>query len=292
MAAVSITGRIREMEQWGLWLKRRRPKVRIEAISRLQIEQYIGGRGVCRSKWTQYCVVSHLRQIGHFLVGEQLWQENPLRWIKGPRVNGRMKLPRGVSKGDMLKMWEEAAKINPPYSRRLWICVLSILYGTGIRRGQLIRLRLQDWDRERGLLRVSASKGGRAYALPVPMLTARCIETYLPWRQNILLKEGVEREELLVSLHAKPLRGNKINDTLKRLARKAGIGHVTPHQFRHTCASHLLEAGRSLAEVQRILGHKYLSSTYRYTDVTDPAKADAIAKHPINRILGDQKEGA
>lgn len=289
LAEGTIKGRITEMEKWGLDLKRQRPWVKIEDIKREQIEGYLIKRGKFKGKWMRYGLVSHLRQIGYFLVREGLWLENPLRWIHGPDVNGRMKLPRGVSKDVVEKLFQQAARMKGDYSRRLWVCTLGILYGTGPRRGQLAALKVSDWDRTQGILRLGISKRGNEHIVAVPELTGRCIEAYLPWRQNLLLKCGAEHEELLISSVGRPIRPDRVNTTLKRLAQRAGVAHITPHQLRHTCATHLLEAGCTLAELQRILGHAYVGSTFRYTSVSDPVKKQAITRHPINRMLGDEE---
>jgi integrase len=70
-----------------------------------------------------------------------------------------------------------------------------------------------------------------------------------------------------------------------------GIGHLTLHQFRHTCASDLLEEGIRLPEVQRQLGHQAISTTVRYLHVADPQRREAVERHPINTILGTSPEG-
>jgi site-specific recombinase XerD len=72
------------------------------------------------------------------------------------------------------------------------------------------------------------------------------------------------------------------------------VPHVTLHQFRHSCASDLLQNGVSLPEVQQMLGHAVIASTQRYTEVADPQRVEAMRWHPINEFLragGEQEEG-
>jgi site-specific recombinase XerD len=66
---------------------------------------------------------------------------------------------------------------------------------------------------------------------------------------------------------------------------------LTVHQFRHSCASDLIEAGASLPEVKGILGHAVLETTMRYTQVADPLRKEAMEKHPINEFLRDSMDG-
>jgi len=73
---------------------------------------------------------------------------------------------------------------------------------------------------------------------------------------------------------------------MKRIATRSGSPGVTLHQFRHTCASDLLERGTSLPEVQEILGHRTIQTTVRYLSIADPQRHEAVKRHPINEILG------
>jgi integrase/recombinase XerD len=71
------------------------------------------------------------------------------------------------------------------------------------------------------------------------------------------------------------------------LAESAGVEGVTLHQFRHSCASDLLEGGATLPEVQRVLGHAAIESTVRYVAITDPNRNEAMKLHPINEFLAN-----
>jgi len=290
LVASTIKGQIREMERWGLHLKRQRPWVKLEEVGREQIEPYLIKRCRFKAKSTRNSILSHVRRIGKFLVSEGIWLENPMRWIHGPRRNGRQKLPRTVSKSVLTKLMQAAASMQGEYQRRLWPCIVAILYGAGPRRGQLMGLKVRDWDRTQGLLRLGISKRGDEHIVAVPEVTGRCIEAYLPWRQNVLFENGAEHEELLISATGRPLKPNRVNKTLKRLAARAEVGHIWPHRLRHSCATHLLESGASISEVQRILGHAYVGSTMRYISVTDPMKHEAIKHHPISGMLDGHEE--
>ena len=115
---------------------------------------------------------------------------------------------------------------------------------------------------------------------------ARCLEAYLPARHNQLEKCGVLAEEaLLVNQQGRRLRADALGLMVHRLARRAEVPLVSLHQFRHTCASDLLENGASLSEVQGLLGHKRVSTTIRYLQIADPERARAMRKHPLNDYL-------
>ena len=119
----------------------------------------------------------------------------------------------------------------------------------------------------------------------------RCLEAYLPLRHNQLEESGLIGEEaLLVSRNGQRLSGSGISNGIHDIARAAQVPIHSLHQFRHTCASDLLQAGVHLAEVQRILGHAVIATTVRYVHIADPQRRAAIALHPINEWL--QPQGA
>jgi site-specific recombinase XerD len=135
-------------------------------------------------------------------------------------------------------------------------------------------------------LRVFGQKTGTERVLPVTAGVRQCIEAYLPQRQNCLEKtHRLEERALFVSAAGVRKTGPQIGLGIRRLAVRAGIPHVTPHQFRHTCASDLLESGVSLPLVKDMLGHSEIATTMRYLHVADPERHKAMQKHPINEML-------
>ena len=286
LAKGTIEGKERELRRWGNWLKRRKPKPKLEEIRSDLIIDYIRSRTAFHAKCTVYRVISNMRCMGEFLVQEGLWKQNPLKWIRGPKLDPRSKLPRRIGKENLKKIWIEAMKIRKEYQRLLWTCVLAILYGTGIRRGELERLKLCDWKSEDKVLKIDGSKAGRERHLPLPEVSWKFLEAYLPLRYNLLMKYELHDENfLLISGNGKRLSGKSIGCKIHRLAKKARVSLVSMHQFRHTCASDLLEEGVGLVKVQQILGHACISSTYRYTHISDPERKKAMQLHPINNIL-------
>jgi site-specific recombinase XerD len=283
-----ILGRRRELERWGIWLKNRKPKPKVEEIDSNLILEYIKTRTVFHSKASVCGVMSHIRNMGEFLVNEGVWSQNPLRWIQSPKLDPRRSLPRRVEKEHLRKLFEQAALIQKPYFKSLLFTLLVTLYGLGIRRGELERLNLSDWNPTDGTLRIDSQKVNLQRVVPVPRSVFAAIESYLPMRQNQLIQLGIqEQPALFVSQRGKRISGLNVSTAIHRLAKKAEIPLVTIHQFRHSCASDLLEEGLGIHEVQKYLGHAFLATTFRYTHVADPARKQAVALHPINSILSE-----
>lgn len=281
------------LDRWGRWLKRRRPRVAIERIDADLIARYIDSCSSFRAKSTVYGTLSTMRGFGDFLVGQGHWPINPLRWMKGPKVTPYSRMPKRIDRAHLEAMWREAAESRGEHSARLWVTVLALLYGTGLRRGELARLEVDALDRAEGILRIDGRKTGRERCVPLPEMVQRCLEAYLPQRHNQLEKaRRIGERALLVTRTGEPLTGQGISNGVHAIARRAGVGLHSLHQFRHTCASDLLEAGVHLAQVQRILGHSGIATTVRYTHIADPQRRQAMGLHPLNEWLMPLQEAA
>jgi integrase/recombinase XerD len=283
----TIKARARELSRFGAWLKGRKPKPSLEDVDADLVVRYVSSRTAFHSRSTVSSVVSTLRSMGEFVVQEGLWRVSPLRWMRGPKVDQRRRLPKRIGKEQLQALWAAAEKRRQEHARYQSLCALAILYGTGLRRGELVRLDVSGWDGTSSLLRIDGRKSGQERVVPVGEGVWKCIEAYLPYRHNRLELTGhLEEKALLVNNHGERLTGVGISTLIGRLVKSAGVAHVTPHQFRHSCASDLLEAGVTIPEVQKLLGHAAIESTVRYLAVADPERAKAMARHPLNRFLG------
>ena len=152
--------------------------------------------------------------------------------------------------------------------QRLLMCITSIrprlictvMYATGLRISEALRLRLDDIDSRRGLIRVSQGKGRRDRQVPTGKKLVSMLREY--WR--VTRPEG---EYLFPGRKpGKPLTREAVSGPLGPAAKAAGIRkHVTPHTFRHSYATHQLERGVSLRAIQVVLGHARIETTIRYT---------------------------
>jgi len=206
--------------------------------------------------------------------------------MQGPKLTPYHRMPKRIDGKDMKALWSAAAAGRGVYQRHLGITILSILYGTGLRRGELARLNVADWSREEGTLRIDGRKTGQERSVPVPRIVYHCIETYLPHRQNHLIKkERLDQPALFLNRRGGRFKANMVSLLVRNVARRARVKLHSLYQFRHTCASDLLASGASLPEVQRILGHSSVSTTMRYLHIADPERHEAMKMHPLNDWL-------
>lgn len=286
LSEATIACRVSEIGKFGLNLKTRRPIPVIEDLKEEHFSFYLKSRTKFKSKPTTRAIMSHLRCFGDFLARENMLVRNPMRWLHGPKVSMFNKAPKRISKEDMLKLWVEATKNLNNLNQHMLVVVLSVLYGTGLRRGELERLCIDDFLEEEKYLILDGKKSRKERQIYLPPDVYSLIETYLPFRQNALHKNDKSSERhLFVNSKGDPITGQSISLKIKRLAKKAGIEKINMHQFRHTCASDLLGAGFRIDQVKDILGHASVSATMRYFHISAPERKDAMGKHPINDML-------
>ncbi|WP_374757679.1 tyrosine recombinase XerC [Staphylococcus sp. 17KM0847] len=144
--------------------------------------------------------------------------------------------------------------------------ILEVLYATGIRVSELVSLKQSDIDLTMSILKVMG-KGQKERIVPFGEFCRQSIEDYLTHFQPIQMPK---HDYLIVNLQGQPIteRGIRyvLNDIVKRTS---GVTEIHPHKLRHTFATHLLDAGADLRTVQSLLGHVNLSTTGRYTHVTN-----------------------
>lgn len=276
----------RELQRFGNWLKRRKPCPELSKVDYSHVVAYLKSRSRFKAKSTICAVLTALKGMGNFLVDEKAWNVNPVKWLKGPKVEPRAKIPRRITQNSMEALLQQGAQSHVHYYRYLWCALLAVLYSTGLRRGELERLDLSDWNSQESTLQIDGRKTGVERVIPLGEAAWRCLEAYLPYRQIALEKSCcLDEPALFLNKHGKRLSGSGIGVALLKLAKKAEVPLVTLHQFRHTCASDLLESGIKLPMVQRFLGHACYQSTIRYLAISEPARWEAMKLHPINEIL-------
>lgn len=279
----------RELERLGSWLLGTRSTLTLEEIDTELLVNYLRSRSVFRAKGTVSDIVSKLRCFGVWLVQEGYWKKSPLQWLKGPKINPYAKAPQRLSRESMTKLWQGAATSKSSLGQKQWLCALALLYGLGLRRGEMTRLNVKDWQPGEGLIRAEARKTRKQLSLPLQEIVARCMEAYLPAREEHLRELGKPDETaLFINRRGNRLSGPALGAGLFRIAERMEVPLDRLHQFRHTCASDLIEAGVHLPEVQRLLGHAAITSTVRYLHFSDPQRRAAVERHPLNDFLSQQ----
>ena len=157
----------------------------------------------------------------------------------------------------------------PNQARRGFIRVrdralLELLYGTGMRRGEVVALNLEDLDLADRSLRIRGGKG-KDRLVPFGESVARALSSYLDWLRPRYCLSG--ETALFLSLHGERMTRSNLTNQLHRYGTRLGLTGVTPHALRRALATHLLENGAHILEIKKLLGHEDLNSTMTYTQI-------------------------
>jgi integrase/recombinase XerD len=143
--------------------------------------------------------------------------------------------------------------------------ILETLYSSGIRRSELIRLKLHEVDVERGTLMVRQGKSRKDRLIPLGARACAWMRRYLREVRPELI--GMDTATLFLTDYGEPFEKNRLSDLVKGYMRAGGIAHGSCHAFRHAMATHMLEGGADIRFIQAMLGHSELSTTQIYTHV-------------------------
>lgn len=244
----------------------------IDAISKgiildYQTELYhtINKRGRPNSVTYQNSMISAVKGFMRFLKERDYIARDPsldIPYAKLPKT-----LPRGI-----LTNTEARRIINTPdttctlgYRDRT---IMEVLYTTGIRKQELNNLGLTDVDYHDGFLRIDQGKGRKDRIVPLGRIACRYLENYIKSVRPELIKDPYNNA-LFLSTRGNRLSKNIVWEMVKKYAKKAKIKkNISPHTFRHTCATVMLRNKADIRAVQELLGHESLESTQIYTRVT------------------------
>jgi integrase/recombinase XerD len=236
---------------------------------------YLKERGYASS--TVARKVAAVKSFFHFLLADGVLRDDPTAAVDSPAVEKH--LPRPLSPEQTARLLAEPTKSNTPKAARDW-ALLELMYATGMRASEIIGLELGAVDLEAGTVRC-LGKGNKERILPLYERARQAMEVYLGSGRARLL-QGRAETALFVNHRGRPLTRQGLWLIVKEYAAAAGIDRkVTPHVLRHSFATHMLDGGAGLREVQQMLGHASISSTQVYTKVSTRRKREAYDKaHP------------
>jgi integrase/recombinase XerD len=218
-----------------------------------------------------------VKSFFHFLVADGVLQDAPTASVDSPPVDKR--LPRPLSHEEVARLLAEPARSNTPKGLRDR-ALLELMYATGMRASEIIGLEVGAVDLEAETVRC-VGKGDKERILPLYERAREAVSDYLGNGRARLL-QGREETVLFVNHRGRPLTRQGLWLIVKEYAAAAGIKReVTPHTLRHSFATHMLDGGAGLRELQQLLGHASISSTQVYTEISTRRKREAYDKaHP------------
>ncbi|MCL2526186.1 MAG: site-specific tyrosine recombinase XerD [Coriobacteriia bacterium] len=208
--------------------------------------------------------LSTLRSFFHFLQQEGSVDSNPATLLQTPKKEKM--LPHTLSQTEMDALLEISDTNTPEGMRDT--ALLELLYASGGRVSEIAGLRTEDLKLDQGIVRIEG-KGGKDRYVPLHGLAIRKLENYLASARPVFAAKVPSTELVFLSSRGNPLSADAIRRIVKKSALLAGITRpVSPHSFRHSFASDLLNNGADLRSVQELLGHANLSTTQIYTHLS------------------------
>jgi len=242
-------------------------------------EMIVGLHEIGISPRSQARIVSGIKSFYRFLSLENHIERDPTELLESPKIG--LKLPDFLTITEINDIIGSIDRSLPEGQRNR--AILETLYSCGLRVSELIGLRFSDLYLDEGFIKVEG-KGRKQRLVPISPVAVKEINLYLPDRNLVPVKKGFE-DVLFLSRRGTALSRIMIFHIVKVQTESAGIHKtVSPHTFRHSFATHLLEGGANLRAIQQMLGHEKIATTEIYTHLDrDFLRSEILEHHPRNK---------
>ena len=227
---------------------------------RLHLQARPSNKGTPYAINTQLGALTSLRFFFGWLVKTGRLLCDPSVHLPSPRPPQR--LPRALKVSEVARLFSSRPKTALGLRDR---ALLELLYGTGIRRSEIARLKLEDVDLEQRAILIREGKGRKDRVVPLGQKAKAVLVDYIEHARPKLLR-GQDPGTLLLALGGRPFSACDVWGRVRELGKRVGL-KLGPHVLRHSCATHLLKGRADIRHIQRLLGHKSLHTTERYTKV-------------------------
>jgi integrase/recombinase XerD len=274
LAANTVEGYMRDLGQLATFMSAE--GVAPKFVSAPMIEAFMASiydQGV--KKTTQARILSGVKSFFNFLLLEEVVSSSPAEFVEGPKVGRR--LPEVLSTDEIDRIISTFDSATDLGVRN--VAMIEAMYSCGLRVSELVTLRLGDLFFDDGFIRVTG-KGDKQRLVPVSDAARARILGWL-----VVRNAGVTTDTLFLNVRGHGLTRVMIFTILKEAAAAAGITKtVSPHTLRHSFATHLMEGGASIRQVQELLGHESITTTEIYTHIdTAHLRRTIDAHHPLSK---------
>ena len=230
---------------------------------------------------SQARILSGIRSFYHYLILEDYLQADPSELLESPQIG--FHLPEILTL-DEIDLLIESIDLSTNEGQRNRT-ILETLYSCGLRVSELCNLKLSDLYLEEGFIKVDG-KGSKQRLIPISPRAIRELQLYFIDRNQISIKKSYE-DYVFISKWGKNISRITVFHIIKTLAKAISLKKtISPHTFRHSFATHLLEGGANLRAIQCMLGHESIGTTEIYTHIDkNRLRSEIIEHHPRNKIF-------
>ena len=231
--------------------------------------------------------LSGINSFFRFLIMADYLEADPSELLESPNIGFKLPEVLTVEEIDRIIATVDRSKAEGQRNR----AILETLYSCGLRVSELVNLKLSDLYFDEGFIKVEG-KGNKQRLIPISPRAINEIKLYFTDRNQIEVKSGHEDFVFISLRRGKRLSRIMIFHMIKELAQQAGITkNISPHTFRHSFATHLLEGGANLRAIQCMLGHESIATTEIYTHIDrNVLRSEIIEHHPRNIKYRKEKE--
>lgn len=224
-------------------------------------------------------ILSGVRSFYKFLVLEREITQDPTELLESPKIGRR--LPQVLSVEEIDSILNNIDMSKPEGIRDH--CIIEVLYSCGLRISELTALKISDLFLDEGFLRIRG-KGNKDRLVPISGRAVKELRIWLDMRKHINIRQGYEDHVFVSRTRGKALSRISLFVFIQRYAAQAGITkEISPHTFRHSFATHLLQGGANLRAIQDMLGHESLATTEVYVHMdTTHLREELLSCHPRN----------
>ncbi len=253
-------------------------------ISKSEINLFVEALSEEVNARSQARILSGLRNFFDYLMQENIRKDSPMELIEAPKIG--LKLPDTLSLAEIDKIIQHVDLSKPQGERNK--VILETLYSCGLRVSELTALRLSDLFFDEGFIQV-LGKGNKNRFIPIAKSTQKLIENYIDNHRVLQTIDAQSKDILFLNRRGKSLTRAMIFTIVKNQAKIAGIQkNISPHTFRHSFATHLLENGADLRAIQQMLGHESITTTEIYMHLDKRfVKQELLKYHPLSKLRHD-----
>ena len=227
---------------------------------------------------SQARIISGIKSFYRFLFLDNYITTDPTELLESPKIG--LKLPEVLTVNEINSILDTIDLTLPEGQRNR--AMLEVLYSCGLRVSELVSLRFTDVYFDEGFIKVEG-KGSKQRLVPISPRAVKEINLYFPDRNQMKIKPGFE-DFLFISNFGKNISRIMVFHIIKELSERIGLKKtISPHTFRHSFATHLLEGGANLRAIQCMLGHESIGTTEIYTHIDrNMLRSEIIEHHPRN----------
>lgn len=251
-----------------------------DAIGYENLQEYIFNLSKQKfSERSQARWISSIKAFFRYLMEDECREDNPAALLEGPKLG--LYLPDTLSLPDINRIIN-AIEMNTDLGKRNH-CIIEVLYGCGLRVSELIELKISNINFKEHYIKVSG-KGDKTRFVPLAGYTAELIQGYINDTRSKGKVNKKHEDTLFLNSRGTSMSRVIVFLIIKELTDKAGVSKkISPHTFRHSFATHLLQNGADLRYIQEMLGHSSITTTEIYTHLKTEELRDVILSyHPRN----------